>query len=246
MSAELHAALRAGTAAPPEEVRGLLLAARGAAPTWHPTGFMVAKLWDGEAGALRLHVWPADDRCYGDPLWPVHDHVWPLSSHVLVGRIHCRSAEIVPDPDGDHRRYVVDYGVGARSRLKRYGGAVRLRLSSVRRVAAGGGYDVAAGCFHTSSGPPGQLAATLVAVGAPERDRPFVLGPPDGPSEIPVVRRAVEPMRWQALLSELCSRLGSSTTTPIRPSSDRAGLTATRRRPTRRGRGSGRTSGAAS
>jgi len=165
--------------------------------TWHPTGFVVAKVEVFERGMLRLHVWPDDDRVFGEPHWPVHDHVFSLQSLVLMGSVFSREHEVVDDPAGTMRRWAVDYGEGRDSQLVPEGNPVSVRAGQPVTTGPGNTYGVAAGRFHTSSVPEGQLAATLVATRATDRRRPFVLGPRGIDDPVAVRRAAAAPGRWR-------------------------------------------------
>jgi len=169
--------------------------------SWHPTGFVVAKLHQCDAGALRLHVWPDDERVYGEPLWPVHDHAWSLRSLVLVGEVGSVCMRVQPDAVGAHRRYTVDYGAGRTSRLVRGRERFTAQPGPTHNVGAGGVYAVEEGEFHASSVRAGRLAATLVATRSSHPRQPFVLGPADGPPSVDVQRTAVECPRWRSLLA---------------------------------------------
>ena len=164
---------------------------------WHPTGFVVGKLRVSEHGTLRLHVWPDDARVYGEPHWPVHDHVFSLESLVLVGAVVSREHEVVDDPAGSMRRWAVDYGPGRDSRLVPEGEPVTMRPAAPITTRAGEAYSVDAGRFHASTVPEGQLAATLVATRVTGRQRPFVLGPAQPREPIDVRRMTVAPERWR-------------------------------------------------
>lgn len=183
--------------------------ARGVA--WHPTGFVVAQLGTEGRRSLRLHVWPRGERCYGEPLWPAHDHIWTLYSHVLVGTVRSEDYAVREDQTGSHRRYFVDYVAGTRRSLLL---ADALRVSrlecGLRVVAAGGHYTVPAGAFHASSAPQGALVATLVVTLSGSRTRPSVLGPADGPPQIAVTRTPVAADDWHAMLGEVAERYAMS------------------------------------
>lgn len=164
---------------------------------WHPTGFVVGKLSVTERGVLRLHVWPDDERIYGEPHWPVHDHVFSLQSLVLVGAVVSREHEVADDRAGSMRRWAVDYGPGRASQLVPDGEPVVMQPAEPITTHAGETYAVDAGRFHASTVPEGQLAATLVATRGTERQRPFVLGPAQRHEPIAVRRIAVAPERWR-------------------------------------------------
>lgn len=170
---------------------------------WHPTGFVVGKVRVTEHGMLRLHVWPDDERIYGEPHWPVHDHVFSLQSLVLVGAVVNREHAVADDPTGSMRRWAVDYGPGRDSRLVPDGQPVAMRSAEPITTRAGETYCVEAGRFHASTVPEGQLAATLVATRGTARQRPFVLGPSQPREPIAVSRIAVAPERWRAWVERI-------------------------------------------
>lgn len=170
---------------------------------WHPTGFVVATIARQHVGVLRLHIWPDDERSYGEPLWPIHDHVWSLRSLVLVGQVRSEHADVVDAQGGSFRRYAVRYEPGHQSQLVADGPPVRRDMVRSRSTPAGAMYTVQAGEFHASSAATGCLAATLVATQPTSRRYPFVLGPVDGPSAVAVRRRPVASARWRALVSRV-------------------------------------------
>lgn len=199
----VRACLGRGQAPPAQAIDAVVArAADVGGIAWHPTGFVVATLHQCDAGALRLHVWPAERRVYGAPLWPIHDHAWALCSLVLVGEVGSARMEVRPDAAGRYRRYAVAYGHERRSRLIAEPTRVAGRPGPMQATGAGGIYTLAAGEFHASAVAKGQLAATLVATQTQTQGdrRPFVLGPADGPATVDVQRPAVAAERWRALL----------------------------------------------
>ena len=194
-----------------DAVAEVLVRARAIAEVaWHPTGFVVGKLRITERGVLRLHVWPETERVYGEPLWPVHDHVFALRSLVLVGRVTSREHDVVEDSEGSMRRWAVDYGAVRDSRLVPHGEPVQARTGPSVTTEAGGTYSVEAGRFHASMVPAGQLAATLVATTGTDRRYPFVLGPARGSEPIVVRRVAVPRPRWQAWVDRVAEAWASA------------------------------------
>ena len=179
---------------------------------WHPTGFVVAKLYAEGSLALRLHIWPADARCYGEPLWPAHDHVFALHSHVLLGAVCSADYRLRDDAGGPQRRYFVEYHPGtSRSELVADGARVVVEATGTRVTEAGGHYTVAEGAFHASSAAEGTLAATVVATWKGARVRPAVLGPADGPTRIAVRRVPVPRERWASMLGEVVAGVCATT-----------------------------------
>lgn len=72
--------------------------------TQHPLGFFHCRLYLDEATGtqLRLHYWQRDQLGKGSALAPFHDHVWRLSSCVLLGEIRNNLVRIVDDPSGPY------------------------------------------------------------------------------------------------------------------------------------------------
>lgn len=72
--------------------------------TQHPLGFFHCRLYlDESTGTqLRLHYWQRDQLGKGSALTPFHDHVWRLSSCVLLGEIRNHLVRIIEDPSGSY------------------------------------------------------------------------------------------------------------------------------------------------
>jgi len=204
----LWAALRDDAPLSAAALRGLLdaLAAAPPAAVWHPTGFLVLSLLRRPEGALRLHLWPEQAREHGTPCWPVHDHVWDLRAHVLCGRVESRRYVVIDDEHGDAVLYAVGYGEGRSSCMRRSPRRVSVRPGPPRWIAAGERYEVAAGEFHASSVPAGELVATLAMTRTTAQPWPWVVGTLDGAETIPV-ERAVASTTW---VRELLRRVSQS------------------------------------
>ncbi|MEM6993828.1 MAG: hypothetical protein AAF721_25160 [Myxococcota bacterium] len=197
-------ALAHGRVPPWAQVEAVVEAARDIEDVaWHPTGFVVARLTTTEHLALRLHVWPDEARVYGEPLWPLHDHVWSLHSLVIAGTVGTARARVVDDRHGAGRRYAVDYAAGNTSQLVARGGPVRCVVGPRQSVQTGASYSVPAGEYHASSATEGRLAATLVATRRGPRAQPFVVGPADGPERVFVRRETMPASRWRPLLARV-------------------------------------------
>jgi len=205
----LGAILQSGQRLPRAPIHALLVALRRTPPagTWHPTGFVVLPLDSDPTGALRLHLWPPGARQYGDPRWPVHDHTWELRSEILCGTVTSRGYTVIDDPEGDARLYAVDYSTRRSSALRRSDRPVRVHANPPRTLHPAEAYEVAAGDFHASEVEEGHLAATLVATQPTDRRHPWVVGPPDGPSTVPVERPVATPLEIRALLDAVLAAL---------------------------------------
>ncbi|MCA9655853.1 MAG: hypothetical protein H6712_12525 [Myxococcales bacterium] len=192
-----------------DELRALLgeLWDRPPPAAWHPTGFVVLELHRDARGALRLHLWPPAGREQGRPCWPVHDHVWHLSSRVLCGAVHSHGYAVEDEPEGDALLYAVEYGRERRSCMRRSERRVSVHACTPQRTEAGGRYAVPAGEFHASRVEAGELAATLVLTTRTERAHPWVVGPADGPALVPVLRPSVSEARVRSMLDEVDAAL---------------------------------------
>ncbi|MCX4239684.1 hypothetical protein [Paraliomyxa miuraensis] len=202
-------ALRHGEPLCATDVRTLLdtVARRPPAAAWHPTGFVVVPLHHDDHGALRLHLWPPDQREHGSPCWPIHDHVWHLRSHVLCGTVESHGYEVDDDAEGEAVLYAVEYGPGHRSCLRRSERRVRVRAMAPRRVAAGESYEVDAGAFHASQVPASSMAATLVLTRRTDQPWPWVVGEPDAPARVPVERPLADGAMVRAVLQRVSAAL---------------------------------------
>lgn len=187
-------------------VAALTMAADADEVAWHPTGFVVARLAERGDETLRLHIWPDGDRVYGEPLWPLHDHAFSLTSLVLAGAVGSQKVHVsdVEAGLGSRRRYAVDYGAGGRrSQLIACRGVVQTREGAMRTTLPGAVYKIAAGEFHASSAAPNRLSATLVATRTESSRPPFVLGPVAGRAAIDVRRASVHATRWRSLVGQV-------------------------------------------
>ncbi len=210
---QLLGALRNDAPLPAEALQAMLTALVADPPVgaWHPTGFVVLRLYDDEQGTLRLHLWPPGPREHGEPCWPVHDHVWDLRSHVLCGEVESHAYAVSDDDAGDATLYAVDYGAGRSSCMRRSERRVSVRGLAPRRIAAGERYEVAAGAFHASHVGAAELTATLAATRISERSHPWVVGALEGPAVVPVERPVAAPEQVVEILEQLAQlRLAQS------------------------------------
>lgn len=209
-AAELAAALHRDEPLAGGSLRALLAALEREPPpgVWHPTGFVVLALHRDSAGALRVHLWPTGARQQGRPCWPVHDHVWHLRSTVLCGTVCSHEFGVVDDPGGDSVLYAVDYADGRSSLMRRSPRRVSVRPRPPRRVEAGARYEVEAGAFHASRVEAGTFAATLVVTRSTDRPWPWVVGPGDGPVQVPVERPVADASLVRGMLGRVRAALG--------------------------------------
>jgi len=146
---------------------------------WHPLGFVVCTLFvDGPLKA-RLHVWPVDGARSQGSSCQIHDHVFDLTSRVLLGCIE--NIEYANDPrGGTHARYAVEYKNDV-SILERTGDTVNLSLSRATLHEQGSQYRVAAGQLHQSRRAGLMPAVTALVTRDVSGNAPTVIGPLDGP-----------------------------------------------------------------
>lgn len=54
----------------------------------HPLGFLLIRLGNlDSSSSLRLHIWLPNQRTTQNPEWLIHNHVFTLDSHILIGQI---------------------------------------------------------------------------------------------------------------------------------------------------------------
>lgn len=145
----------------------------------HPLGFIHVELTDHVKTApgqrLRFHIWD-NEMGARDDLGDWHDHVWHLTSWVLVGQLVDTTYEPVPHPTGDFVGSRVRYGESISSSAA---GRFDLALISQRNVFAGTIYTIPSGVVHKSEVAVVPSATLLLSVDEPsavERG-PLVLSP---------------------------------------------------------------------
>jgi len=173
----------------PENIRGKILkmVSRGRflekhSPNIHPLGYMHIKLGESDRGAaVRLHIWPRDERPYQAPRLPIHDHVWILDSHVLTGVITNRIYNTISSNfDPTHQLFDVQYeGDKDVSVLRPTENFVRAEVSEETKYYSGDHYSVSLDTYHTSQVPESKFTSTVVATSDSKNRAPKVLGPVD-------------------------------------------------------------------
>jgi hypothetical protein len=141
----------------------------------HPLGFfyIVEKL--DENISIRYHLWPSG---WGIPPsqvgGEVHDHIFKLSSLVLMGTLRNENFTFSDAANGEYDVLTVAYGQDA-SGLQRTGERANLSVDSIEEIAAGTIYHVPTGVIHRTR-PVSDAAVTLVIAGsASELVKPRVL-----------------------------------------------------------------------
>jgi hypothetical protein len=129
----------------------------------HPLGFLHHEVATFGDRTLRLHIWPQDGMT-GRRLANAHDHVWDLTSAVLMGQIANLTveADTVNDPaDATHELARVLYD-GPKNTMKPTGEMVRVRLARRDVHVSGEAYTLPAGVLHDSEVAAGIETVTLV------------------------------------------------------------------------------------
>lgn len=129
----------------------------------HPLGFVHTELTAlageiPEGARVRLHVW-TEVTSGSDDLGLVHDHMWRLSSMVLLGQLADISYRAVPDPRGSHDAIRVSYG---EVNEFAHEGRVALREAGRRYVTAGQIYEIPSRSIHETVITRAPVATLLV------------------------------------------------------------------------------------
>lgn len=145
--------------------------------TWHPLGFIHTELVRNDEFALRFHIWPPFERKSKSPNWQVHNHVFLLTSRVLVGTVENKAYRVV-DAEREaatKQVYEVAYGDGYSELLptQRY---VAVECDSVDSYPPGSIYHVPRGAFHESYVEIADVVATLVRTDFQSAATPLVIG----------------------------------------------------------------------
>jgi hypothetical protein len=162
---------------PGEVVRRVLLSGALERATWHPLGFVHTQLESNDEYSVRLHIWPPGTRKAKSPDWQVHNHVFALTSRVLVGSVLNKTYDILDvDQRGAAKQlYEFKYSDAGSELLpmQRY---VSVSCASTHRYEVGDIYNVPRGVFHESIVEGSQLVATLVKTDFSVAVAPLVLG----------------------------------------------------------------------
>lgn len=119
----------------------------------HPLGFYHIKLLqDANKGSeVRLHFWDRENLGKGSALTPFHDHVWKLTSCVLVGQLVNNIIDVKSDPLGSFTLETVEQDRNAGIDTVRNGGErVSFSIRTNEIVPAGRFYQIVPRQFHYS------------------------------------------------------------------------------------------------
>ena len=171
----------------------------------HPLGFVHAEL-TGLAGEVpdgtrvRVHVW-TEVTSGGDALGLVHDHMWRLTSMVLIGQLADVTFRSIPDLQGSHDAIRVTYGKVNDFTCE---GRVNLQEIDRRYVTAGQIYQIPSRSIHetiivrapvvtllvTQDDPPGSPGPMIFAP-HPTEPAGTSIREPAAPEEVVALFRAV-------------------------------------------------------
>lgn len=142
----------------------------------HPLGFVFKKKLNSDGSAYRLHAWGAPWGQPQHPELPVHDHIFDLQSHLLLGHLVYRAfATCENDPNPTHCEFTVKYS-GNESILVRTARMTHVSLLTERSIGPNDSYSVAAGSFHETY-LCGDFALSLVVTSPSYKASPRVLAP---------------------------------------------------------------------
>lgn len=142
-------------------------------PLWHPLGFVSCIIRKEKYFTSRIHYWPKMERRTKVPNWPIHTHVYDLSSYILAGRV--RDIQYRKKDGTDYVIYSVSYK-GEDSEIKSTSTYTSIRKISDRIRSIGDEYAIPLGVFHETQVPLDEFAITLVALSNFADSAPLVLG----------------------------------------------------------------------
>lgn len=166
----------------PLEIRSALVRVLSGAESpqciWHPLGFLQIKLARVESGHLKIHIWPPGLRKGQSPSWPVHRHIWPVFSSVLVGPLVSSTYLVEPDSStsASHRLYDVTFDGDASILTVTETGTYNCTVMTSDQLNPGDFYSIPITDFHATDAPHESLAVTAIFTPPPIRRRPKVVG----------------------------------------------------------------------
>lgn len=171
--------------------------------TKHVLGFIHCKLAEFNGQTLRLHVWPAGERSYGIPAWPVHTHHWTISSAVIAGYVVNETFSVRTDDHGHKQLYEVHYVGNGLSERRRIDERVSVDVNRSEFWHAGERYSIPLGTYHSTTVPEGTFAATVILTGIRTDVAPLVLGQVSGKTQYRYSVDEVATENWASTLAEL-------------------------------------------
>jgi len=154
-----------------ENINGL---SKNTAPLWHPLGFVSCVVSNKEDLVTRLHYWPKNQKKPKCPDWPIHTHLFTLTSLVLHGQI--KDIQYRPSSGKQYSALSVEY-VGVNSKLIPTGDLFDLKVIRETVLQRHGSYIVEEGVFHQSEVHSEDETMTLVQCANPTNRPPIVVAP---------------------------------------------------------------------
>ena len=143
-------------------------------PLWHPLGFVSCVIRKEEGRfTTRLHLWPKHERRTKNPDWPIHNHVYDLTSYILCGRV--RDIQYRLRDGRDYAIYSVQYS-GNNSTVSFANGRTSIEKVTDEIHEAGDQYAVSIGSFHQTKVPMDESAISIVVLSNFANENPLVLG----------------------------------------------------------------------
>lgn len=171
---------------------------------WHPLGFIHIKIGSVEnVGDLRLHIWSDRERKTQTPEMPIHNHVFTVNSHILIGKVTNKAYSITNG--SKYRIYHIGYNE-SRSILTPTNSIVDSELISVSSYNKGDFYQVKVGDFHESQVNENEFSATIVLATDRIKDSPVTLGTGDANTEYVYHRMPCEKTTLEGLINKLRSK----------------------------------------
>lgn len=171
----------------------------------HPLGFFCVTLEKSEAADLRLHVWPSLDNDQR-PAAAIHDHIWHLSSMVLLGQVTNRFYQATADETSPTRLYSVEYD-GLLNRVRPCNGRTRIEEIPPRQsFYPGEAYAFPAGVLHDTLVPGNTMTATLLISRQSGRRSPVFAAEPEN-IERETIRSALDRQQCISLMQMVARRI---------------------------------------
>ncbi|MYB76784.1 MAG: hypothetical protein F4X83_06765 [Chloroflexi bacterium] len=147
-------------------------------PLWHPLGFVSCVIRrEEDEFTTRVHYWPRGNRRTKEPNWPIHNHAYELSSHILAGCVRDIQYRLVRG--NDYAIYSVSYA-GENSTITLTNRRTSLEKLIDQFHLAGEDYSVSVDTFHETDVPMQEQAISLVVQSNFRDTEPLVLGTGEG------------------------------------------------------------------
>lgn len=149
----------------------------------HPYGFTVVTLGTVRGRrrvVYRLHIWPTGFALPGSAELMIHDHVYDIQSHILVGQM-VQHEYVESELGAEFASYRGLYD-GPHSVLERKSDTVRVVETMVSKFVTGHTYSLPAGALHMAKVDPHIFTATILRTEYREDEGdPVILAPIDAP-----------------------------------------------------------------